>query len=301
MQSEFILRSGDFSYRFLPDFGKWPKALGQPQVSGVYVHGEYLYAANRSVQFPIAVFDLSGNFIRGFGAELDFARIHGLYITSSGKLWTCDDRNHIIYQMDLSGNVEATLGERGKHCDNGYDPTVPWPHDLYTITRCGEPFNQPTRVVEAASGDLYVSDGYANTAIHRFSPDGQWKQTWGGPGHTDTTFRLPHSLWIDPLGRVWVCDRENNRVSVFTAEGRFVKSFEKMLWPSEPWGDEQHIYIGEGLGRITIFNLDLEAVARIGYEGSPLDIHSLCGDKQGNLYAGHIHARRTLTKLERVV
>lgn len=300
MNSEVVYRSGDFAFRFDPDFGKWPRALGEPQVSGVFVHAGELYVANRSPQYPIAVFDLNGNFLRGFGAELDFVRSHGLYVTRAGKLWVCDDRSHVIYRMDLSGNVDLTLGVRGRHSDNGYDPTVPWPHDLYTITRCGEPFNQPTRLVEAPSGDLYVSDGYANTAIHRFSPDGRLLKSWGGPGHTDTTFRLPHSLWADALGRVWVCDRENFRVSVFTGEGAFVRSFEKLLWPSEPWSDGEFVYIAESYGRISIYNLALEAVARVGYEGSPLSAHSLCGDENGNLYAGHIHGRRTLTKLTRL-
>jgi hypothetical protein len=300
LKSETMYSSNGFSYRFCPDFGKWPRALGEPQVSGVFVHDQQLFAVNRSAQYPIAVFDLDGNFLRGFGAELDFIRSHGLFISREGKIWVCDDRSHVVYKMDLEGNVEMTLGVRGVHCENGYDPQVPWPHDLYTIARCGEPFNQPTRAVEAPSRDIYISDGYANTAIHRFGPDGRLKKTWGGPGHSDGTFRLPHSLMVDERGRVWVCDRENFRVCVFTEEGEFIRSFEKLLWPSEPWSDAQHVYIGESYGRISIYTMDFELAARIGYDGSPLTAHSICGDSNGNLYVGHINARRTLTKLERL-
>ena len=77
------------------------------------------------------------------------------------------------------------------------------------------------------SGDLYVSDGYRNARMHRFSADGTLIQSWGEPGKTDAGhFHLPHSVLIDGDGTVYVCDRENNRIQVFSADGEF-----RAIWP----------------------------------------------------------------------
>ena len=94
------------------------------------------------------------------------------------------------------------------------------------------PFNYPTQLVPAPSGDLYVSDGYRNARVHRFSPDGRLLASWGEPGKEGPSqFHLPHSVLVDEDGLVYVCDRENNRIQVFTGEGRFITMWTDLRRP----------------------------------------------------------------------
>lgn len=298
--SQVIFRDGPWQYALQPDAVQWPAGVAQPQVCGLGWRGGQLYAANRSVQYPVAVFGPEGTFLRGFGANLGFGRSHGLFVEADGSLWLCDDAHHVVYHLDAGGGLIETMGIYGVCCDNGYDGTVPWPHDLYTTKRAGEPFNRPTGMIRHSNGSLYSADGYGNVAVHRFDAAGTWRQTWGGPGREPGHFRLPHALCEDAQGRIWVCDRENFRTQVFDAQGGFLHSFERQDQPSDCWCDGRYVYLIEGFGFLSIFD-DLTCVARLGYTNSPLfGGHSLCGDDQGNLYVGHIMGPYTLQKLVRL-
>ena len=82
----------------------------------------------------------------------------------------------------------------------------------------GKPFNKPTDLARAPNGELYISDGYGNSSVHRFTADGTLIQSWGEPGTGPGQFNLPHGVWVDG-DRVYVADRQNNRVQIFT-QGR---------------------------------------------------------------------------------
>ena len=87
----------------------------------------------------------------------------------------------------------------------------------------GIDFDDPTELAPAPSGDLYVSDGYRNCCVHRFTSDGQLIQSWGRPGKSGPgEFHLSHSVVIGPDGRVYVGDRGNKRVQVFNLDGTYV-------------------------------------------------------------------------------
>lgn len=298
-KSEVIYKCGSFEYRLVLGFLKWPDGKTQ-QTCGVFAKNGEFFVANRSKEYPIAVFDMDGNFKRGFGRELEFNRTHGLFVTDDGKLYVCDDGRHVVYKLDIYGKLEKTFGELDKCCDNGYDPTVPWPHDIYTIKRGGEPFNRPTRMIEAPNGDLYCCDGYGNVSIHRFDKEGNLKKTWGNPGAGEGEFRLPHSIWADKNCNIWVSDREGFRLQVYDQDGNFITDFKKQPFPSESWSDGEYMYVADDSGTLSIFTLDFKLAAVIGYANSPLRGHSLCGDEYGNLYIGHILGDYSVTKLERI-
>lgn len=296
-----ILSSGGFSYSIDPQPLSWPAGEAMPAICGIAVKNGKLYLANRSALYPVAVFSEDGQFLKGFGRECCFVRSHGLWVDEDESLFVCDDGRHVIYHFSAEQEIISTLGTLDKPSDNGYDPTVPWPHDLYTIERAGEPFNRPTDIMRASDGRLFVADGYGNTAVHRFSADEKHELTWGGPGRENGKFRLPHTLCEDGRHHIWVCDRENHRVQIFTMDGEFLHSIERMDMPSECWCDGEYMYIIEGFGFLSIYDFDYHRVARIGYPQSVLTgAHSIAGDEHGNLYVGFISGPVKLMKLNRL-
>uniref|UniRef100_A0A7S4EUW3 Copper type II ascorbate-dependent monooxygenase C-terminal domain-containing protein n=1 Tax=Chrysotila carterae TaxID=13221 RepID=A0A7S4EUW3_CHRCT len=159
---------------------------------------------------PIVRLDSRGRLVSSFGREL-FAVPHGLYADASGALWATDVGAHTVLKLDpLTGKVLMRLGTPGKP-GAGTDT-----------------FNKPTDVaVDPSSGEVYVSDGYGNSRIIVFSAQGVYLRQWGSHGSGQGQFNVPHSITLDTRGRVYVADRENARIQVFTTKGDFVAE-----WPS---------------------------------------------------------------------
>ena len=72
---------------------------------------------------------------------------------------------------------------------------------------------------------FYVSDGYGNSRIVKFSSSGKYLFEWGKKGNKEGEFNIPHAIDLDEKGNVYVADRENNRVQVFTSTGKFIKEW----------------------------------------------------------------------------
>ena len=136
-----------------------------------------VYVFNRGTE-PIAVFDVDGNFLRGMGHD-EFVRPHGIEIDRNDDLYLVDDDGHFVQKRTNDGQVVFTIGTKGQPCD--------W--------QSGGMFNRPTDVaIHPETGELFVSDGYGNSRIHKFDPDGQHMMSWGEPGTDPGQFSLPHNL-----------------------------------------------------------------------------------------------------------
>ena len=296
-----LFQSGDFTYELIHDWVKWPSDMENAAVCGIVGTKEgTVLAATRSKKYPICELDQQGNLIRSFGEDLGFARTHGISLEEDGTIWCCDDQSSVIYHLTREGKVLRQLGEKGVFSDSGYDPTVRWPHDLYTNVRAAEPFNRPTKLMQSPWGDYYCTDGYGNTAIHRFDKDLNLIRTWGGPGNTPGKFRLPHNLAFDCKGRIWICDRENFRVQIFDREGEYLTELDRLGYPSEVCSYKEYIYLCEGDGQVSIYNMEFERIAVIGYPGCFARIHSIGMDRNGNIYLGRIEGGDSLFMLKNV-
>jgi sugar lactone lactonase YvrE len=140
--------------------------------------------------------------------------------------------------------VLLTLGTPRQPSDTGYRANVP--SNLTTIQRAAGPFNLPTRLAVGPSGDLYVSDGYGNARVHRFSADGELVQSWGEPGDGPGQFNLPHSVSVHADGRVFVCDRENDRVQIFSPDGEVLAIWTNVTRPCDLFiASDGTVYVGE--------------------------------------------------------
>lgn len=304
INGETIFRSGDFSYRFLWDWAKWPNYMKGLTACGVACDAaDSVFVLTRSSEWPIVVFNADGNYIRDFGKGLfDYSRgsrAHGIFLAQDGSIWCCDDGAHVAFHLDPDGKVISTLGTR-KPSDSGYDPKVTWPQDLSTIKRAAPPFNRPTKVIQAASGDLFATDGYGNASVHRFTADGELKKTWGGVGEAPGCFLLPHGLWIDDEDRLWVADREHYRIQIFSFDGEYIASIPDPDYPSEMWSDGSFMYVADLNRGVAIFDRSLKMVASLGYADGPLCPHGIGGDSLGNLYVAMVRGTLPLAKLERM-
>ncbi len=167
-------------------------------------------------------------------------------------------------------------------------------NDLARI-RGGPPFNRLTGVALSPSGEIYVSDGYGNARIHKFTPDGTLLFSWGEPGTAPGQFRLPHSVQMDKQERVWVCDRENNRIQIFNAQGEFLSEWIDTILPCDlSIDDEETVYVCELCKRVSIFTIDGKLLARWGNEGKDKETalflapHAIAVDSRGDLYVGEV-------------
>src|SRR5262249_20959778 len=105
------------------------------------------------------------------------------------------------------------------------------------------------------NGDLFASDGYGNARVHRFSPLGELRTSWGGPGEHDGEFNIPHSVLVLADERVLVCDRENNRIQVFDIGGRFLEGWPDLARPDDVCVDDAgNLYVAELGERAALFS-----------------------------------------------
>lgn len=146
-----------------------------------------------------------------------------------------------------------------------------------------QPFNHPTDVALAADGTVYVTDGYANSRVHRFAPDGTLLRSWGEQGDGPGQFMTPHAVWIMPDGRVVVCDRNNHRLQVFSPDGDLLAIWTGFENPFDIWGDRQgRLYVSDFIPSLTLLAPDGTRLGRC--RPVLMGAHGIWGDDDGCLY-----------------
>jgi hypothetical protein len=179
---------------------------------------------------PILEFDASGNLLRSFGAGM-FIFPHGIFAAKDGSVWVVDDRGaggkgHQVIKFSRDGRVLMTLGTAGVAGDG--------PNH----------FNQPSAVVVAPNGDIFVADGHggaSNARIVRFASDGTFMAAWGQKGSATGDLDTPHSLALDSRGRLFVADRANNRIQIFDQGGHSLAVWTQFGRPSGIYIDSHDI------------------------------------------------------------
>lgn len=304
--SKQVIGSGEFVYRAEFSWARWPKELeGLHVLNGCFDRDGCLFAATDRQEYPIVQLAPEGDFVKAIGAGL-FKKAHSVYLTPQNTILAADssDSQHVIREISKQGELVRDFGALHQPGDSGYDknylevleregclPEDPvWNQKaaqnarLDSIRRRGEPFCRPCMMVMSQKGEYFAADGYGNAAVHRFGSDGSYLSSFGEPGAAPGQFRLVHGLCIDPLERIWVADRENSRVQVFTETGELLTVIDGLMRIGGVWTDGEFVYIGELDGGITIVLMDFSIKARFGYEGSPIHAHGLTGDDKGNLY-----------------
>jgi sugar lactone lactonase YvrE len=247
---------------------------------------------------PILKFDASGKVVKSLGAGM-FIRPHGIHIDRDGNIWVTDGegpdgkdprrngKGHQVFKMNQDGKVLMTLGKAGVAGDGP------------------DTFNMPSAVLIAPNGDIFVGDGHggdSNARMLKFSKDGTLIKTWGKRGSGPGDFATPHTLAMDSRGRLFVGDRENNRVQIFDQDGKFLEEWKQfgrpsgifidrndMLYVADHQSDattnpgfRKGITIGSAKdGKVTAFILDPDPMG--SQEGVAVDVN---GNIYGSLTGG---------------
>ena len=285
---------GDFKYQLVDSWAKLPEGWSFIDVCYISIdNSDRVFIVNRS-EHPVMVFDRDGTFLYSFG-EGFFKRAHGSYISHDGLFYCTDDENHTVSRFTLDGKLLSTIGQPGKASDTGYEQKPTMPESIATIVRGAPPFNRPTGVALNSRGEIYVSDGYGNARIHKFSPEGELLLSWGEPGSKPGQFRLPHSVWIDNNDRVWITDWQNNRIQIFSGQGEFLEEWTDLAGPSGIFIDEEGIvYVSEEEWRISILDNKGNLLGRWDSQGeSPekatfVAPHTIAVDSHGDIYVGEV-------------
>lgn len=262
-------------YELVPDWPKLPLGVNLLETPGVAVGPrQQVYIFHRGAQ-PIIEVGREGRFVRSMGEGL-FEAAHGLKVDPEGNLWVTDRILHIVLKLSPRGRVLMVMGRRGQSGEG--DDT----------------FNGPTDVAFAPNGDFYVADGYGNSRVAKFAKDGSFLTAWGKKGDGPGEFNLPHAVAVDAQGRVYVGDRENYRVQIFDADGKFLDQWKHV---GSPWGlhitPKQEIFLADGHNN-RVLKLDIEGrvLGSLGRKGKlPGEFnfaHHLAVDLLGNLYVAEI-------------
>jgi len=227
----------------------------------------------------------TGNVVATWGAN-QFIMPHSITVDRNNNVWITDVALQQVFKFNHNGNLLMTLGVAG------------------TAGNDASHFNLPTDVAIAEDGSFYVSDGYGNSRIVKFSGEGKYLFEWGVKGNGKGAFQLPHSLDLDAHGNVYVADRENNRIQKFDSKGKFIKEWNntggtKLYALAVNKNDNEIVAVDLSFENKVVKGADmivldssLNLLTRFGsaglYSGPVCVYHDVAVDKDGNIYTANI-------------
>ena len=299
-------------YRTTRDWGQLPPGVKWAAVTAIepspdgsiyVIHRCFANSCAGRTEAPILKYDATGKLLASWGQGM-FIFPHGGTVDRDGNLWITDARGenpstalggagkgHQVFKFNPQGKVLMTLGKAGV---SGSGPDL---------------FDQPTDIVVAPSGDLFVTDSHRNgknNRVIKFTKDGKYIKEWGTKGSGRGEMSEPHTIAMDSRGRLFVGDRENNRILIFDQDGTYLDEWRQFGRPSgisitpddtiyvadsesgpdtgarELSGIKKGIRIGSARdGKVVAFIEDAESTApdHSGAEGVGVDAH-------GNVYGG---------------
>lgn len=290
----------------------WPELskgymLGQPTGIGIDKN-DHLFVFHRAgrmwtTPFPdsaisqntiLELDNESGKILHSWGANY-FIMPHGLTVDKQNNIWLTDVGLHQIFKFSHDGKLLMKLGVA----------KVPGNDSLH--------FNLPTDIAVSDDGTFYVSDGYGNSRIVKFSANGNFIKAWGKFGNKPGEFNIPHGIAIDKNNTIYVADRQNNRIQLFDGAGNFIKELKNdaqvQQLPSIAVDKTNHLFaidydptiqkdsVAKGS---TIFEFDpsQHATNHFGVDGSANRtsswLHDIAIDSKGNIYVGDITGLKVL-------
>ena len=249
-------------------------------VSGVAIDSQGALYAFRRDAGDVWVLDPVGRFLRAWGKGIA-KRTHSIRVDHEGFIWTTDSAGHQVKKFAPDGRLVVALG--------AYDVAGDGP----------DRFDGPTDVVVAPNGEFFVTDGYGNSRVVKFSRDGTYLKEWGTNGSGPGQFQLPHAIVMDSRGRLIVADRTNRRLQLFDTDGNFLTQWTHL---GVPYGlyiaQDDTLYIADfENAQIVVANAQDASV--LGTVEDTPNVHGVAADDVGNVYAAS-NSRFYLRKFARV-
>jgi DNA-binding beta-propeller fold protein YncE len=307
-----VVGQGDYRYELVDDWYHLPEGWKLAQTAIAVDSLDRVYLFNRS-EHPMIVLDSEGDFVASWGEDV-LTSAHGLFLDADENLYLPAINRHAVYKYDRDGKLLMTLGTPDRPSDPewGSVPISAYGDPLANGHGVHGPFTLPTDAAVAPDGTLFVTDGYGNARVHHFAADGTLLESWGRPGRGDGEFCIPHGVWVHHDGRVFVVDRENNRIQIFTMAGERLDTWTGFNSPCDIFIDrDDTVFVAEGASAgfshnetlpeyfIRIMTVDGETLSRWG---SPRGqgAHNLWTDSQGSLYVNQNLDGDRLLKYRRV-
>ena len=281
--------TGDFVYRAVEGWGRGPEGWDFGIVSSIATDSQdRVYIIDREPNPAVVVMDREGKLLNTWGQDF-FNVPHSIWISPDDKVYMTDCGRHTVSVHTLEGELILELGTADQ------------------AGELGKPFNSPTWLVLGNNDDLYVTDGYGQNYVHRFTRDGELLCTWGGEGKEPGEFDVPHCVRVDRNDRVLVVDRTNERVQIFDVEGNLLEQWTHFMAANDLFIDRDDIvYLAEAPKRISILDLEGEVITQWGEEGEGpgqfVDApHGIWVDSRGAVYTCEVpFTPNRLTKYERL-
>ena len=279
-----VLGSGDYRYQRVESWPNLPRNWQFGLASDGAVNSkDEIYIFSRGIH-PITIWDIEGNFISSWG-EGEFGSPHGIFIDPDDNVWLVDSNYHLVTQHQPDGQILNTWGRK-------LQPSASY---------LGKPFNMPSGLAFAPNGEIFVSDGYGGHRVHKFNSKGELMHSWGKQGSAPGEFALLHNIWVDKNSRVYICDRENDRIQIFSENGDFIEEWTDLQKPGDIWIHDDDVYVVEqgskGTCGVSIWSLEGELITR--WRGIDAG-HGICVDSHGNIYVTEIGDADKVSKFERI-
>ena len=271
------LAEDDITFEPAGEFLKLPTdySLGRCSAVATNSKGE-IYLLHRGPH-PLLCVDADGKLLRSWGDDL-IGTAHGLRVDRHDNVWITDIGRHRVLKFDPTGKLLLALGtgKAGKGDDE---------------------FDRPTDVAFGPMDEVFVTDGYGNTRVMKFSAAGKLLKSWGTPGTKPGEFNVPHSIVIDAKGRLFVGDRENNRIQIFDAEGEWLAEWKGFAPYGLALDTDGQLFVADARAH-QILRLDSSGKVqqRWGKQGkAPGEFglpHMLAFDSKGNLIVAEVEGMR---------
>ena len=273
----------------------------------------------------IFVFDEKGKFIRSFGSQFQGGG-HGIDIRVENGISylyvAAYQQVKAIAKLTLKGEVvwikHAPTGSGHYAADEATNPRKVWGRNRF----------MPTNFAFLPNNEFLVADGYGSYFIHRYSGDGEWIASFGGPGSGAGTFSLPHGIWIDSRKqddpKIVIADRAHNALQVFSLSGEYQSTISDFGLPANLDTFDNLLLVPELVSRVSILGTDYKTITTLGddrerivndketnsgytirttpdkwHDGKFVHPHDACFDLQGDIYVAEWVSTGRITKLTR--
>jgi DNA-binding beta-propeller fold protein YncE len=259
-------------YAVDPDWLRPPDGIAVGPVTAVAAANDgRLYVCHRS-QPSVLIVDSAGSVMGALGEDT-ITDPHGITTDANGNVYVADRDRHVVLIFDAAGRLIKELGTRDSAAAEA-------------------PFNHPADVAVAGDGAILVADGYGNSRVHVFSPTGVHMRSWGTHGHKPGQFRVPHGIAVDADDRVYVTDRENDRVQIFDRLGNVLDVWEDFRGPTDVCIDGGgRVFVTDHVPTLTALNAAGDVLFRVR---TYHDTHGVCCDRFGNVFVASTAGRAVI-------